>query len=248
MRAIYQLRELPRAPLVTLILLTLPLAAEEVSLPPGKDNTLYETGDGSLSNGVGSHLFVGKSGKGELRRTLIFFDVVAAVPAGATVTDVRLSLNMSRTSSEAAQSVAVHRVLADWGEAGSDAEENEGGGAPAQSGDATWIHTFFDNGTWGNPGGDFGGILSATLAVTAVGRYTWQADELAADVRSWLQEPAANFGWILLGGEEDEASTAKRFDSRNIENPDNQPTLVISYDDVATVEAALGWGELKSRD
>ena len=233
--------------LLSLSLVVEPLAAAEVSLRPSKDNTLYESGDGSLSNGAGFYLFAGKSGKGEVRRSLIFFDVAAAVPAGASVTSVQLSLNMSRASdAERSQTVGVYRVLTDWGEGGSDAEKNEGGGAPAQSGDATWIHTFFDSGIWENPGGDFEGVPSATAAVDDVGRYIWQAGQLTADVQSWLREPESNFGWIVLGGEEEEASTAKRFDSRQIGDSDNQPALVISYDNVATVEAAPGWGQIKS--
>ena len=133
----------------------------QVTMTTIKDNTLYEDVAGALSNGAGDHMFTGRTGGGSTVRALVAFDVAGIVPAGATITAVLLSLNMSRVSAPSARTVGLHRVLADWGEGVADAPGGEGGGAPASAGDATWLHTFFPGSFWSSPGGDFEGALSA---------------------------------------------------------------------------------------
>ena len=67
------------------------------------------------------------------------------------------------------------------------------------------------------PGGDFSSTVSATQAVDGNGAYVWGSTaQMVADVQGWLDSPAANFGWIVLGDEQ-QSTTAKRFDSR--QNP-----------------------------
>lgn len=66
-------------------------------LSPSKDNTLYETSANIASNGSGQHLFAGNTGAGSARRTVLAFDVARVIPAGASVTGVALTLNMSKT-------------------------------------------------------------------------------------------------------------------------------------------------------
>ena len=48
---------------------------------------------------------------------------------------------------------------------------------------------------------------------------------MRADVQSWLDDPASNFGWLVLG-DESEIATAKRFDTRESASP---PVLTIIY-------------------
>lgn len=56
------------------------------------------------------------------RRALLHFDVGDSVPSGARVTGVSLVLNMSKAPNGVpSSSVSVHRVVLDWGEAGSQA-------------------------------------------------------------------------------------------------------------------------------
>ena len=52
---------------------------------------------------------------------------------------------------------------------------------------------------------------------------------MTSDVQDWLDNPSANFGWLLLGNE-GEAQTARRFDSR--QNPDTKlrPMLQIEFE------------------
>lgn len=193
-----------------------------------KDNTLYEDPNGSLSNGAGDHLFAGNTGGGLIRRGLLKFDIDGQVPAGATIDSVRLTLYMSRTIS-GNQQVELRRVLSDWGEGTSHAPGEEGGGAPATSGDATWIHTFYDTQFWTNAGGDFSAIASASRMVGDATFYTWgSTPEMVADVQDWLDNPANNFGWAIICNEA-ASSTAKRFDSRENPNSNRRPLLTVYY-------------------
>jgi len=92
---------------------------------------------------------------GELRRGVLAFDITGNVPAGSTITSVTLTLNMSKTPSNTARTVELHRLLADWEEGTSQASGEEGTGAPATPNDATWRHRFFDTIFWTTQGGDF---------------------------------------------------------------------------------------------
>jgi hypothetical protein len=136
-----------------------------------------------------------------------------------------LSLNMSRTPTGTARTVELHKLLADWGEGTSVAPGEEGEGAPATTNDATWRHRFFDTIFWTAEGGDFSATVSASQSVGAVGMYTWSSSQMVADVQSWLNDPATNFGWLVLG-DESEIATAKRFDTRESASP---PVLTIQF-------------------
>jgi hypothetical protein len=199
-----------------------------VSINPAKDNTLYQDGADSLGNGAGQHLFVGSTGSYTLRRGVMAFDVTEAVPAGSTVVSVKLTMQMSRTIS-GIQSITLHRLLADWGEGTSDTPWNEGAGTPAALVDATWRYRYFDAVKWRQAGGDFTESASADVPVSDLGEYAWgPTPEMVTDVQGWLDDPSSNFGWLLKGNEED-AQTAKRFDSRESEAPERRPLLTVEY-------------------
>jgi len=201
--------------------------ADIINISPSKDNTLYEfvPADGDRSNALGNHFFAGETGMGELRRGVLAFDIAGNIPAGSTILGVTLSLNMSRTGLDDARNVELHKMLAGWGEGTSQATGDEGQGAPATTNDATWRHRFFDTIFWATEGGDFSARVSATQAVGAVGVYTWSSPPMVGDVQSWLNNPATNFGWLVLGDESD-ILTAKRFDTRESASP---PILTIQY-------------------
>ena len=140
-------------------------------MTPIADNTLFQSTAGSLSNGVGTHFYVGETAQASnnLRRGLIKFDV-SGVPAGATVNSVTLQLRMSMAPNSAAQNIEIHRALQNWGEGTSNAAQGgagfgEGDGTQATTGDATWLHTFFNTATWTSAGGDFTATASATTSV-----------------------------------------------------------------------------------
>jgi hypothetical protein len=212
---------------------TQPIVHHTVTLTPSKDNTLYQTVDGSISNGSGAHIFAGATGRGELRRALLAFNITSQIPQGSQVTRVVLTLNVS-ASIAGAQPMSLHRVTADWGEGASVAfsgfswGNSDGRGTAAMAGDATWIHTFFPDQRWTKPGGDFDATADATTT-TAAFQYTWESPAMIARVQQWLDQPSTNFGWIVIGTEP-ATRTAKRFDSREIAQQRTAPALLIEFD------------------
>jgi hypothetical protein len=198
-----------------------------VTLPPAKDNTLYEDQGGTVSSGSGPYLFAGRTDERQnfRRRALIAFDPTSAIPGGSTIVSVELTMTVSRTIS-GGFTLSLHRVAQNWGEGASSAGGTGGQGVPSQTNDATWLHRFYPDQFWNNLGGDFDATASGSRLVQGVGTYTWPSTpELVADVQAWLDQPASNFGWLLRGNETF-TQTAKRFDSREGENP---PLLTVSY-------------------
>src|SRR5437870_3645440 len=204
-----------------------------INIFPSKDNTLYEydPAEGDHSNGAGFHFFAGETAMSELRRGVFAFDIAGSIPPGSTITGVTLSLNCSRVFNDTARTVELHKLLADWGEGTSDAPGEEGDGAPATPNDATWRHRFFDVTFWAMEGGDFSAIVSASQSVGPVGFYTWNSAQMVSDVQSWLDNPASNFGWLVLGdestlGTESHAHTKASSDSAasaHLLNASNRP-------------------------
>lgn len=203
------------------------ISAAIINISPSKDNTLYEYNPavGDVSNALGFHFFTGETAMGELRRGVLAFDIAGSIPPGSTITAVTLSMNVSRVPLETAYTVELHKLLADWGEGTSQATGEEGTGAPATPNDATWRHRFFDTVFWTNQGGDFSATVSASQSVGPVGQYTWSSAQMVADVQSWLDNPASNFGWLVLG-DESTIATAKRLDTRESASP---PVLTIQF-------------------
>ena len=193
---------------------------------PQKDNTLYEDSTGQLSNGQGIYLFDGRTGANLVRRALIAFDL-SSIPTNATITGATLSMFLSQAQG-GAQAVALSTVLQDWGEGASNAGDPGGGGTQAATGDATWLHTFYNTSFWSNPGGDFSATPSATTTVSTVNAtYTWSGSGVLADVQAWVSNPASNFGWVIRGNEVT-AGRTQRFNSG--ENSSNPPQLTVIYD------------------
>ncbi len=238
------LRTVLSTAIYSLLLLALPRSpsAAVAILEPVRDNTLFEDADGDTSNGAGPAFFAGKNNQNLTRRAVLNFDVAAAVPAGAKIDSVVLTLVVSSAPDLIPRRFALHRVLADWGEGQSFSAG--GAGAPATTSDATWLHTFYPDQLWTNAGGDFDPTASASQEVTDVGVYTWTGSGMTASVQSWLAQSSANFGW-LIQGEESGPRTVRRFDSREADVAANRPKLTIYYS-VATGIRPTTWGYMKS--
>jgi hypothetical protein len=224
-----------------LILLQPVSGTEVVQIQAGRDNTLFEDANGTLSNGIGPYLFTGLSGgmnPPQKKRGLIWFDVDANLPPDSTITSATLKLSLLRTRDLSSRIVELRRVLQDWGEGTSNSGPTRpGGGAPATSGDATWLHTFFNTDLWINQGGDFSGTVSGSQSVgTLAGDYTWSSTaQMVADAQSWLDDPNNNFGWSLLTNESI-IQTARRFGSRENATIANRPLLTIEYIPIADLD------------
>ena len=211
----------------------LPLHAETIELNPDRDNTLYERDAGDLSNGAGTWLFFGQTGPNAnnvLRRALMRFDL-SSIPPGSTVQNVSLAITVDLVPPGAIGfDATVHRVSSNWGEGTSFAPGPGGGGGAPSSGDATWIHTFFDDQFWITPGGDFVAQPSSTAALNnAVGEFSFApSPELIADVQNWINQPSQNFGWVILG-DENSPQNARRIGSR--ENTTiSPPVLTVEFE------------------
>lgn len=188
------------------------------------DNTLIEDPNGALSNGAGEYFFAGVGADGKRRRGVIKFDVAAALPSDATVLSARLRLRNSSQSFSLAR-VELHKVLSDWGEGTSDATGSEVAGAPAATGDATWLHTFYPNSFWNTEGGDFVEDASGTyIEVRGTGNYSIIRSQMADDAQSWIKNPSTNFGWVVYNPD-----SLKRFSSRENATPANRPTLELTH-------------------
>ena len=201
--------------------------AETVLIDASQDNTLFETTEGTLSNGAGGFLFAGLTRNFGTRRAVLAFKDLSAIPEGASIVSVKLHLYVSKENA-AQTAIELLRLESDWGEGSSNAGSPGGDGTASASGDATWIHTFFSSQLWANPGGDFADTESDKIAVDNVGAYMFgSTDAMVADVQDWLDNPDGNFGWILIAGEIFES--ARRFNSREHSNADRRPMLEVEY-------------------
>lgn len=224
-------------------------SAASLTLTPSKDNTLIQVTAANiqqLSNGQGD-IFVGRTNQDgqnpatiSKRRGLIAFDVAGSgIPAGATITAVSLTVRdvMGLNGDRATN---LHRTTADWGEGSS--FFSGGVGAPATDGDATWFYRFYNATTpaasthWTTAGGDYSAVSSGSSIISddlGGGQlFTWTSaanPQLLADVQSWFANPAANFGWTMIG-DESAGQTAKRLNSgeSNVA-PNIPPQLTIEY-------------------
>jgi len=204
-------------------------AQTTVSVPCARDNTLYQNATGALSNGAGTGLFVGLTGSGGIRRTLVRFDVAAMVPSGARIVSAMLIVEVAQSTFSSPLNVTGHRVLQTWGEGTSVAGGGGGGGAPATVGDATWLHTFFATNFWTNAGGDFAAAPSLLIVTQPTGpASSTLSAAMLGDVQGWLDTPAQNFGWLLKAVDETTVHTARRLVSRESATG-TAPVLQVTY-------------------
>jgi hypothetical protein len=217
-----------------------PMYPMVVELEADRDNTLFETSDDSRSSGAGTRLYL--KGPGDLiyiperRRFLLHFDLEGSIPPGTTILSAELRLTLDKTDEYASGpiSVSLHRATCDWGEGSSAGGAGQGGSS--ESGDATWLHTFYSDLFWTSPGGDFDATPSATAGVgTALTGYRWgSTPELVSDVQAWRLDSASNFGWLLTT---DVVDSGRRFHSRE-SGPEgeldlNRPTLILTLPEPA---------------
>ncbi len=213
---------------IPMLLISSQLSADTIQIIPSKDNTLYETDDGDSSNGAGTRLFIGKTGDNaqfRKRRAVLQFDL-NGIPSNSTINSASLEITVSNVPPDGFSFDAnLHLLLADWGEGSSN---GSGNGSSATTNDATWLHRFYDTLTWNTEGGDFFSTASAITKfnVNTNETVTFSSNSgLIADVQMWLDNPAMNFGWILLG---DEISNQN---ARGISSRESgaAPTLTIDF-------------------
>ncbi len=221
-----------------------------MTLVAGKDNTLFQSATGNLSSGVGNSLFAGRTRQAEglaLRRALVWFDVAAALPAGSTIDSASIVLFQTRGGSR--DTVRIHAVLASWGE-GTSNSGNDGVGAPATAGDATWLHRFHPDVLWTAPGGDFDPEPISASVLASISPYTPLAFQsspaLTSLVQGWLSSPGSNQG-VIVRIRESSLSSAMRFWAREYAGGiiGDRPLLRIVYS-VPVPATAATWGRIKA--
>jgi spore coat protein A len=223
--------------LLVILLAAVGASAATVTLQPVADNSLYH-GDLAVdptgtfednSCGAGPNVFSGVTTRDFIRRALLRFDIAGNVPAGSTIDGATLTLNVNLTTDTSSRTMTLHPVLQDWGEGSVDCQLTGGGkGDEANPGDATWLDAKFQQTPWITAGGDFG-ASSASATVSIAGDAVWDAaahPAMVADLQSWLDTPAGNHGWIVVGDEIATPPTIRRFGSREGTVP---PVLVVDF-------------------
>src|SRR5258706_2739682 len=198
--------------------------ADTTTIIASHDNTIFQSNPNN-SLGAAQAIFIGDNAQTSPRRGLISFDIAANVPAGATINSAQLKLFLNQAAGGASPTISLYRLSTDWGEgiAGSTTTgaNGVGQGFPAADGDATWNARHFSATSptlWTNPGGDFASTSSASAAIIGAilnTPYTWGSTALlVADVQTFLNDPANNFGWILKTDDETTPSNVRGFWSR----------------------------------
>ncbi len=213
--------------LIVLVAGTTAANALVATLAASKDNSIFQEFP-TRSDGAGPEFYAGNTAVGNQRRALIAFNT-ASIPPGSMILSVDLALTVTgipRSPAPASEVVELHRLLADWGEAGS---SGDGQGDAAQTGDATWNDRFFMTDTWATAGGDFSPTASGQQTIGGTGVYHWiSTPGMRSDVQGWVNNPSSNFGWLLLG-DESINKTARAFASRTPDEAGDEPVLTITF-------------------
>ena len=200
-----------------------------VSLTPVKDNSLIEYQYPQYSGGASQYIFVGLEHFSLTpMRGLVDFNVAGSIPAGSTINSVSLTVTMELTNSTTVvtPTVGLHDVSQNWGQGTGIPQYFMPPFALTTTNDATWTNTFYPNQLWKTPGGDFSPTVSGTAVFGADGTTSTfsSTSQMVADVQSWLNNPSANYGWLMLGDETQ--NSGKMIGSMHSSNP---PTLTIDY-------------------
>ena len=226
--------------------LCLPLTAATITLPAVADTSIFEGNpDSDLG---GTSLVAGTNQQYSRSRAMFRFDL-SAVPAGAIVTGVQVSLYVSRRpdpdqhTGPVDSDFSLHRLFVGWGEGTGSSST----GSAAQPGNATWNQRKFGSSSWESPGAligvDYAETASASTPVSGVGGYLWgSSNALVDDVLAWQADPAANYGFILVSKDESALGSGRRFGSKEQPGGAIPPAqLIVTYTVVPEPSVAGLW-------
>ncbi len=216
------------------------------TLTPVLDSTIHDSSNpltNPISNGAGQFLFAGNTGGNfnfETRRALLAFDVASTLPANVVIESAILQLTVTMSPPFSGDDpFSLHRALAPWGEGASNPTGNEGIGTASAPGDASWAFREVPGFLWAMAGGDFAAVSSGSANIGVQGLpYQISGPGLVADVQAWLDDPASDYGWFLLGNESG-SQTVRQFASRENGDSDSRPQLFVSYRVVPEPTTAL---------
>lgn len=205
--------------------------AEAVTLEPVADTAVFSLNPDNNYGGLTTVPVGPIVQAGHVGRALLRFDVTSAVPRDAIVTNVTLTVRVTKEGSfGSVDRVELHRLLTDWGE-GSKSEGNHG--SKATSGEVNWGWRRFGSATWSNPGAatpaDMVPAPSGWVIWNNPGSYTLVTmSAMVADVQAWIVTPHLNHGWLLKSANESNPGTAKRMVTRE-GAPEHRPRLRVEY-------------------
>jgi len=205
---------------VLLVLSAAAAFAAVANINPSMDTTVSEDFPDN-SSGACDSIFAGNSDGGFARRAFMQFDIAAAIPLGATINSVTLSMNVTRGSNHVDSTFTLHPVNAAWVEGPEGCGVRGGGQGDPSAGGVTW-----------NTQPGFGAASGSTL-INDTSPVWASTAAMVSDVQGWLDNPGSNDGWVLIG-DENNSTTTRRFDSREGGTP---PSLVVDFTCVGNCEA-----------
>jgi hypothetical protein len=242
------------------LLMSTRAAADEVNLVTDATTSIFSVypdnnfGESNLVIGSNS----GRVGASQPGRALVHFDL-SSIPAGAVITSATLTMTVVKVPPPDAPATAhpsnfdLYPMLDPWtaGTGGGNA------GRLAFPGETTWNELGADGiASWGSPGGqigtDFAGRgsdgqldsdspdTSASVGINLGPISFGSTSQFVADVQSWLDDPANNFGAIIISDGEGTPGTARRLASLyTADSSDPAPTLTVDYE-LPTPEPSTG--------
>ncbi len=193
-----------------------------------KDNTIISDFM-SNSNGEGPFVYVGLSGNGGIRRGLLSFQVFT-LPTSIVVDSVSLTMNCTKIPNISSDTFYLHQLTQHFGEGSSSTQQ--GGGAQAENGDATWQDAYYDSIDWNTAGGDYDTTQLSTCLIDDFGSFTFQNTSIFTQVvQNWLNSATDGLN-LLLKTNEQNTHTLKGFASK--ESTDTASFLTIYYHTTST--------------
>lgn len=187
--------------------------ANSVSLVPVADTAITQKSPPPPN----TRLDVGTNGKSQSSRALLEFDIAGNIPPDAIITSASLTVTVTSVPSAPVNSIFdLRAVLEDWSET-----------------DATWANRLVTT-PWSTPGGAVGVDFSSQISQTnffgsSTGPTTFvSSSNLVVDVQNWLQNPGANFGWVIISEAQGVNYTERGIASRE-DTADGPPTLFIQF-------------------
>eukprot|EP00055_Hartaetosiga_balthica_P011651 m.53742 g.53742 ORF g.53742 m.53742 type:complete len:241 (+) comp7682_c0_seq1:70-792(+) len=202
----------------------------ELTYVPVQDATICsENVDGALANGP---LTVGRTNGAALRRSLLLFNVEAETPSNFSASGLEsasLSLVWVKGTSDSSISFSLHALQQPWTVGSSTA--SKGQCVSATTGDVTYMYTSYNSSEWVTNGGDYD---ATPLATASISNNTLIFD--VTDAVVGILDGGVNYGWIVIGDESMDMSTAQ-FESS--ESASNKPSLIVLSNASLTTAASV---------
>ena len=218
---------------------TVALQAGTLTLKPVADTTLFAFEPNNNAGREATMVVGGIRNAASACRTLVRFDLGTNLPPGAIITNVAITLTVTKDHGGPALQLGFHRMLRDWVEG---TKTGQAGGGPANPGEATWNSRKNGNSTWTDGVGGLGDFVAQASAIRAIANpATYTVDSTAgliADVIQWQTDPSTNFGWLLEAPQEAIKQSARRLAAR--ENPQKAMKLTIGFTVPPVSSAAPG--------